>query len=174
MEVIEAIFTRRSVREFEEIPLTQNQVTTLLKAAMQAPSAHNRQPWHFIVIDDRQILNQIADFHPYAKMLYQAPLAITVCGDLQLEDNDRYLALNCAAATQNILLAAHGMGLGAVWIGIYPREQRIRTIKSLLNLPLHIVPISMVAVGHKAREPQPKNRFKVQKVHKNQWNVDLF
>lgn len=126
MEALEAIYTRRSIRQFTDQPVEAEKIESLLRAAMQAPSAHNKQPWHFLIINDRSLLNQIADFHPYAKMLYKAPLALAVCGDLGKESNDRYLALNCAAATQNILLAAHGLNLGAVWIAVYPREERIK------------------------------------------------
>ncbi|NOX88678.1 MAG: nitroreductase family protein [Calditrichaeota bacterium] len=169
MEVLQAIMTRRSVRNFKSDEIGQETVEKLLRAAMQAPSAHNKQPWHFIVINDRQILNQIADFHPYAKMLYQAPLAIAVCGDLGLENNDRYLALDCAAATQNILLAAHGLGLGAVWIGVYPREQRIKKLKILLDLPLHCIPVSLVAVGVPLKTAEPVDRFNPDRIHNNVW-----
>ncbi len=169
MEALEAIYTRRSIRQFKDQPLEEEKVESLLRAAMQAPSAHNKQPWHFLIINDRSLLNQIADFHPYAKMLYKAPLALAVCGDLGKESNDRYLALNCAAATQNILLAAHGLNLGAVWIAVYPREERIKKIKLLLELPLHIIPISLVAVGYPAKKVEPEDRYDPKKVHVNRW-----
>ncbi len=169
MEVLEAIFSRRSIRNFLDQPIEQEKIELLLRAGMQAPSAHNKQPWHFLIINERSLLNQIADFHPYAKMLYQAPLAIAVCGDLGLESNDRYLALNCAAATENILLAAHGLGLGAVWVAVYPREERIKKIKLLLELPLHIIPISLVAVGYPRQTVEAVNRYDPEKVHVNRW-----
>ncbi len=169
MDVLQAIFTRRSIRRFTEQEVEQEKIENLLRAGMQAPSAHNKQPWHFVLLNDRRLLNEIADFHPYAKMLYQAPLAIAVCGDLELENNDRYLALNGAAATQNILLAAHGQGLGAVWIAVYPREERIKKVKLLLELPLHIIPISLVAIGYPAKTVPPEDRYQPQKVHFNRW-----
>ncbi len=169
MEVLEAISTRRSIRQFTDQPVEEEKIEMLLRAAMQAPSAHNKQPWHFLIINDRNLLNQIADFHPYAKMLYKAPLALAVCGDLGLESNDRYLALNCAAATQNILLAAHGLNLGAVWVAVYPREERIKKIKLLLELPLHIIPISLVAVGYPQKRIDPEDRYDPKKVHINRW-----
>jgi len=169
MEALEAIYTRRSIRQFTDQPVEAEKIESLLRAAMQAPSAHNKQPWHFLIINDRSLLNQIADFHPYAKMLYKAPLALAVCGDLGKESNDRYLALNCAAATQNILLAAHGLNLGAVWIAVYPREERIKKIKLLLELPLHIIPISLVAVGYPAQKVDPEDRYDPKKVHVNRW-----
>lgn len=169
MEVLEAISTRRSIRQFTDQPVEEEKIEMLLRAAMQAPSAHNKQPWHFLIINDRNLLNQIADFHPYAKMLYKAHLALAVCGDLGLESNDRYLALNCAAATQNILLAAHGLNLGAVWVAVYPREERIKKIKLLLELPLHIIPISLVAVGYPQKRIDPEDRYDPKKVHINRW-----
>ncbi len=169
MDVLQAIFTRRSIRRFTEQEVEQEKIENLLRAGMQAPSAHNKQPWHFVLLNDRRLLNEIADFHPYAKMLYQAPLAIAVCGDLELENNDRYLALNGAAATENILLAAHGQGLGAVWIAVYPREERIKKVKLLLELPLHIIPISLVAIGYPAKTVPPEDRYQPQKVHFNRW-----
>ncbi len=169
METLQAIFTRRSVRKFLRKEIEQQKIDLLLRAAMQAPSAHNKQPWHFILINERKILNAIADFHPYAKMLYKAPLAITVCGDLLRESKDGYLALNVAAATQNILLAAHAQGLGAVWIAVYPTEYRIEKIKELLHLPQHILPISMVAVGYPASPVAPEDRYNPRKIHLNRW-----
>ncbi|HHE55361.1 MAG TPA: nitroreductase family protein [Caldithrix abyssi] len=169
MEALEAIYTRRSIRQFTDQPVEAEKIESLLRAAMQAPSAHNKQPWHFLIINDRSLLNQIADFHPYAKMLYKAPLALAVCGDLGKESNDRYLALNCAAATQNILLTAHGLNLGAVWIAVYPREERIKKIKLLLELPLHIIPISLVAVGYPAQKVAREDRHDPKKVHVSRW-----
>ena len=107
--------------------------------------------------------------HTGCKMLRQAPLAITVCGDFRLEESVDYLALNCAAATENILLAAHSFGLGAVWLGIYPRKKRINDLRQLLNLPEDIIPISLVAIGH-IKEPKDQlNRFNSDKIHYNYW-----
>ncbi|MDW7754170.1 MAG: nitroreductase family protein, partial [Brevefilum sp.] len=118
MRTLEAIFTRRSVRDFKHDPVSDNDLNDLLRAAMQAPSAKNEQPWHFIVIDDPEILHAIPEFHPYSKMLMDAPLAILVCSDRKLETKRASWLQDCSAATQNILLAAHALGLGAVWLGI--------------------------------------------------------
>ena len=120
METIEAILTRRSVRDFKTDPVSKEDLMDLLKAGMQAPSARNKQPWHFIVIDDPDVLHAIPEFHPYSKMLLQAPLAILVCSDRSLESKRASWLQDCSAATQNILLAAHAKGLGAVWLGIFP------------------------------------------------------
>jgi len=169
MDVLEAIFTRRSIRSFIDREVEPEKIETLLRAAMQAPSAHNKQPWHFVVVNKRSLLDAIADFHPYGKMLYTAPQAIVVCGDLSEENNERYLGLNCAAATQNILLAAHGLNLGAVWVALYPREERILKIQQILTLPQYVLPISLVALGYAQRKVPPENRYNAQKVHVNRW-----
>ncbi len=136
---------------------------------MQAPSARNFQPWHFVQITKREILDKIPQVHPYAEMARQAQAGILVCGDLDVEPSVEYNALNCAAATQNILLAARDAGLGAVWIGIHPREQRKQAITELFELPETIVPISLVLLGYPADESTPVKRFKEERVHKNKW-----
>ena len=169
MDTFEALLTRRSIRKYTNETIDQKTQKKLLMAAMQAPSARDTQSWQFVVIDDQQILKDISNFHPYADMLRQAPLAITVCGDFRLEESVDYLALNCAAATENILLAAHSFGLGAVRLGIYPRKKRINDLRQLLNLPEDIIPISLVAIGH-IKEPKDQlNRFNSDKIHYNYW-----
>jgi len=169
MKTIEAILSRRSIRQFTNQPVSAELVDQLLEAAMQAPSARNTQPWHFVCMDDRKLLNAIPHFHPYAQMLGQAPLAIVVCGDTTLEGNIHYLNQNCSAATQNILLAAHALGLGAVWLGIFPREQRVDGLRELLKLPETILPISLVALGYPAEHPDRVARFKRERIHRNGW-----
>ncbi len=136
---------------------------------MQAPSARNTQSWHFVVITKRALLDKIPQVHPYAEMARQAQAGILVCGDLDIEPSVEYNALNCAAATQNILLAAHDKGLGAVWIGIHPREQRKQAMRELFELPERIVPISLIMLGHPADESTPVNRFEKDRVHQNKW-----
>ena len=170
MDTIEAILTRRSIRRFINQPVEKGEIEKLLQAAMQAPSARNTQSWQFIVIDQREILYQIADFHPYAEMLRNAPLAIAVCADLEQEKSIEYCALNCAAATENILLAAWELGLGSVWLGIYPREKRMRDLSRLLNLPQKIIPIALVALGYPAEKKQQEDRFSQEKIHLNKWS----
>ncbi len=169
MDTFETILTRRSIRQFTSKTIDEELQKKLLQSAMQAPSARNTQAWQFVVIDDRQILREISNFHPYADMLKQAPLAIAVCGDFQLEESVDYLALNCATATQNILLAAHSFGLGAVWLAIYPRKQRIKDLRNLLDLPDDIIPISLVAVGHPKEPKGLADRFNPEKIHHNSW-----
>lgn len=169
MDALEAILTRRSVRNFKPDLVSEGDLRDLLKAGMQAPSAKNEQPWHFIVIDDPALLHAIPEFHPYSKMLLEAPLAILVCSDLRLEVKPKSWVLDCSAATQNILLAAHAKGLGAVWLGIYPDAEREFGMKSLLALPEDIRAVALIAVGHPASQPEPVDRFDEKRVHYNKW-----
>ncbi len=169
METLEAIRTRRSVREFTAQPVEESAVETLLRAAMSAPSAGNQQPWHFIVVNERALLDRIPEFSPYAAMCREAPLGILVCGDTTLEKYPGYWIQDCSAATQNLLLAAHDLGLGAVWTGVYPREERMRGFRQLLNLPDHILPLAFVVIGHPAERPQPQDRFRPERIHYNRW-----
>lgn len=169
MNTIDALLTRRAVREFTSEPVTQEQVNTILCAAMHAPSACNQQPWHFIVVDRREGLEAIAQLHPYAQMLLQAPLAIIVCADLSLETCPGNWVIDCSAATQNLLLAAHALGLGSVWVGIYPGEERMKDIRQLVGIPAFAQPLCLVAVGH-ASQPLPQvDRFKPERIHYNAW-----
>ena len=169
MDTIKAIMERRSIRRFEERGIEEAKIETLLRAAMQAPSGHNRQPWHFIVVTDRKLLSAIPEFHPYAKMLHQAPAAIAVCGDTRIEESLEYINTDCSAATENLLLAVHELGLGAVWLGIYPREERVEGLRRLLGLPGNIIPIALVAMGYAAEKREPEDRYQQQRVHRNRW-----
>jgi len=169
MNTLEAILTRRSVRDFRSDPVIEEDIIDLLKAGMQAPSAKNEQPWHFIVIDDPKLLHDIPEFHPYAEMLYDAPLAILVCSDRKLETKRASWLQDCSAATQNILLAAHAKGLGAVWLGIFPDSDRVDGMQKLLSIPKDVRPVSLVAVGHPQSVPAPVDRYKEERVHRNRW-----
>lgn len=172
MDVLEAIFTRRSIRRFENRPVPSEMVEQLLKAAMYAPSARNTQSWHFVVITDRQLLDAVPTFHPYAAMTREAPLAILVCGDEQLEPRTAYWVENCSAATQNILLAAHGLGLGAVWLGIYPNTDRVEGMRRLIgNMPSHVIPMALVVIGYPAEKPAQPERYRPERVHYNRWRT---
>lgn len=169
MDTLEAIFTRRSVRNFTNIPISETDLHDLLKAGMQAPSAKNEQPWHFIVIDQQEILHKITEFHPHSKMLLDAPLAILVCSDRKLEKKRASWLQDCSAATENILLAAHAKGLGAVWLGIFPDSDRVSGMQTMLSLPKDIRPVALIAVGHPASQPEPIDRFDPERIHSNQW-----
>lgn len=172
MNAIEAIFTRRSIRKYKQQVKVDNEILELvLKSAMYAPSARNEQPWHFIVIDDPDLKKRVMDAHPHAKMLSEAPVAILVCGDKDLEISPDYWPVDCAAATQNILLSAHASGLGAVWLGVHPRTERKKAIREIFNLPSHIEPFSLVAIGVPDEQKNHPERFKPERIKKNSWNT---
>ena len=169
MDTIDALLTRRSVRQFTPQPVDQTQVETILCAAMHAPSACNQQPWHFIVVTGRERLEAIASVHPYAQMLKQAPLAVIVCADVTLETCPGNWVIDCSAAMENLLLAAHALGLGSVWVGIHPVEERVKEFRQLLGLPSYVMPLCLAAVGHPL-EPLPVvDRFKPERIHTNTW-----
>ena len=169
MDTIEAILTRRSVRAFTQQAVSEQQIETILTSAMYAPSACNQQPWHFIVITNRETLDTLAQLHPYARMLRQAPLAIIVCGDQTLETCPGNWVIDCSAAMENLLLASHALGLGAVWVGIHPVEARVKDISNLLGLPTFAVPLCLAAIGY-AAEPLPKaDRYKPERIHTDHW-----
>ncbi|KPK76131.1 MAG: NADH dehydrogenase [Phycisphaerae bacterium SM23_30] len=171
MEVIEAILTRRSIRRYTEEPIGEEEMEQLIKAGMAAPSAHNEQPWHFIVIRDRALLEEIPKIHPYAQMLREAAAALAVCGDLEREKNKGlgYWILDCSAAAENILLAAHALGLGACWLGFHPRPERKDALRKLLKLPANVEPLCVIALGHPAEGKGPADRFKADRIHYNVW-----
>lgn len=165
------LLTRRSVRQFDkERDVAQSDVEDLLKIAMYAPSAHNNQPWEFVVVTDKEMKEKIAAVHPYAKFIQDAPLAIVVCGNIKEAYEGDYWVLDTSAAIENLLLACHGRGLGACWCGIYPNEERMQAFAELLNLPEHIKPNGLIVIGYPAKiPPQPKDRFNPKKVHYNKW-----
>jgi nitroreductase len=169
METLETIRTRRSIRKYQERPVAEELVEKLLAAAMQAPSARNQQPWQFVVIDDPRLLAKIPGFMPTAPMAGQAPLAILICGDLSLEKSSGYWVVDCAAAVQNLLLAAHALGLGAVWCGVYPREPRMEGLRRLLSLPENVKAHSLVVLGYPAEQVPPENRSRPERIHHNHW-----
>lgn len=169
MEALEAIHTRRSIRKYENRMIPEDMIAQILKAAMSAPSAGNEQPWHFVVITDRDILEKIPGFHPYAGMTREAPLAIAVCADLKLEKHRGNWISDCAAATQNLLLAAHALGLGAVWTAIYPRKPRIDGLRKLLGLPGNVIPLALVPMGYPGQESTLEDRFKPERIHYDTW-----
>jgi nitroreductase len=169
MDALESIFSRRSVRLYSPKPVPKDVINEILKAGMCAPSAGNERPWHFIVLTERALLDEIPKFHPYSGMLKQAHAAILVCGEVALEKHKGYWVLDCAAATQNMLLAAHAKGLGSVWCGVYPTEDRVANLQKLLALPETIVPFSLLPLGFPAEIKQAPDRFDAARVHENGW-----
>ena len=174
MDTLDAILTRRSIRKYQDKPVETEKVELLLKAAMFAPSAMNEQPWRFLVINDKTLFPEILKVHPYAAMLNTAPLAILVCGDLNLEKAPGNWVLDCSFASQNILLAAHAIGLGAVFTGVYPEEDRIKALVRLFKLPEKIIPLALIGIGYiDGDSPKPPERFKPERISCNNWGSML-
>ena len=169
MDAMDAVLSRRSIRRYTEKPVQDETIKELLEAAMSAPSAGNEQPWHFVVISERKILNEIPRFHPYSQMLRDAPVAILVCGDEQLQKYQGYWVQDCSAATQNILIAIQAKGLGAVWLGVYPIEERVVGLRKLLGIPEHVIPFSLISIGYPAEQKPRSDRYDKSRVHHNQW-----
>jgi nitroreductase len=169
MDTLEAIHSRRSIRKFLDQPVSEELIEKLLAAAMQAPSARNQQPWQFLVIDQRPLLVKIPEFMPNAAMVAGARLAILVCGDLGLEKSEGYWVVDCAAAVENLLLAAHALGLGAVWCGVYPREARMEGLGRLVGLPQQVIAHSLVVLGHPGEQASPQDRYRPERVRRNHW-----
>ena len=169
MEAMDAILSRRSIRRYTAQPVPDDVVEELLQAGMSAPSAGNEQPWHFVVLTDRRILDEIPTFHPYSRMLEGAPLAILVCGDVQLQKYEGYWVQDCSAATENILIAVHAKGLGAVWLGVYPIEERVVGMRKLLGIPDHVIPFSLISIGYPAEQKPRADRYDRSRVRHNRW-----
>jgi nitroreductase len=169
MDALEVMMTRRSVRAYTDASVSDDQVRQILAAGMQAPSARNQQPWQFVVLRQRERLYALAEALPFGKMLRQAPLGIVVCADARMEQSAGYWVQDCAAATQNILLACHALGLGAVWIGVYPREERVKALCELLSLPGPVTPLCAISIGWPAEHPAPLDRFRSDRIHEEQW-----
>ncbi len=169
MNALDAIFSRRSIRQYTAKPVPHDMVADIVRAAMYAPSAGNERPWHFIILTDRALLDEIPKFHPYAAMLRHASTAVLICGGITLEQHTGCWMLDCAAATQTMLLAAHAKGLGAVWCGVYPLQDRVEHLRALLHLPKQIVPFSLIPLGFPAEEKMPADRFDASRIHDNRW-----
>lgn len=166
------IMTRTSIRAYQDKPVDEKTLEVLLRAAMAAPTAKNKQPWKFVVIKDKSVLQQIADSMSTMKMAAHAPLAIVVCGDLNEAlsgEGQAYWVQDASAATENLLLAAHALGLGAVWCGVYPKSDRVAFISRLLELPEGVVPLNVIPVGYPAESPAPKDKWKPEKVYYDKW-----
>ena len=166
---IENIMTRSSVRTYTAELVDSADVITLLKAGMAAPTAMNRQPWGFVVITDAARRAAMAAELPYCKMAATAPLLIAVCGDKAkfIEDAPEYWVQDCSAATENILLAAHALGLGAVWTGVYPVQDRVEMVSKALGLPEGIIPLNIICIGHPDSDNPAKDKWDPAKVHYN-------
>lgn len=176
---MKAIFERRSVRDFLDKPVEQEKLDRILRAAFEAPSAHNRRPWEFIVIQQQEDREAVAAMSPWAKMCAAAPVVLAACGDLQKGDpgygqntalgEDAFWVQDLSAAVENALLQITEEGLGGVWLGWYPGKDRVRSFMDAFGLPPHIVPFALIALGYPAKTPRPKDRFDPAKVHYNRY-----
>lgn len=172
MKLLNLILSRRSVREFTEKNIDEAAIIKILKAGMAAPSAMDRRLWEFVIINEREKLDLLGNKLPYAKMLKKADIAISVCGDVTKMPANRgedYWVQDCSAATQNILLAAHSLGLGAVWTAVYPSEERVTIVKNTLKIPDKIIPLNIIPIGFPADNQKPKDKWNPEKIHYNYW-----
>lgn len=168
--VADVIHRRASIRAYQDRKVSGETLEELVRAGMAAPSAMNRQPWHFIVVEDKDVLQALGGI-PTSKMVKEAPAAILVCGNLQKAGEgwlQQYWIQDCSAASQNILLAITGLGLGGVWTSVYPAEDRMELVAGILNLPGHLVPLNIIPVGYPAEDKKPMDKWKPENV---QWGV---
>ncbi|PKL44594.1 MAG: hypothetical protein CVV41_04315 [Candidatus Riflebacteria bacterium HGW-Riflebacteria-1] len=172
--VLHNIHQRKSVRSYTSQEVSQEQLVAMVKAGMAAPTARNRQPWQFVVLHDKAIMTSLAEKLPYAKMLASAAAAIVVCGDLEIAkagNSEDMWMLDCSAATQNILLAAESMGLGAVWTACYPYADRMQVTSQAIGLPEHILPLCVIPLGYPTGIDKPKDKWKPERLHWNSWQA---
>lgn len=165
-ERLRILFARRSIRRYTGEPVSEADIQSLLEAGMAAPSGSNQKPWHFVVVTDRAMLRALADAHPYGKMLANAEVAIAVCGDPGISD---WWLQDCSAATENILVAAAGLGLGAVWISSHGRPEREQAFRKVLGIPEGIGVLSMLSIGHPGEEKEARTQFAAARVHRDRW-----
>jgi nitroreductase len=165
------IFGRRSIRVYSPGEIGEETVTRLLEAAMAAPSAMTKDPWRFVVVRNQTTLKAMAEALPGGKMLATATLAIVVCGDLDatFERHLSFMLQDCSTSVENLLLAAHALGLGGCWVGVHPGEKSVGRLKEMLGLPAAIIPIASVALGHPGEDPGPRTRFNADYVHLEKW-----
>lgn len=171
--VMSNILQRKSVRSFTNQPIEKSKLDTLVRAAMAAPTGKDMRPWKFVVVNDKQAMKSLAAQLPYGKMLAEAQAAIVVCGDMSVVDKDGKPSTNwtfdCSAATENLLLQAEAMGLGAVWTGAYPYDERVAAVKVALKLPDNIIPLNVIPIGYPKGNPQPKDKYNADNIHYNLW-----
>ncbi len=161
------ILKRRSIRKYTGQPLSPEDLRRLLDAAMAAPSANNRKPWHFVTVTQRETLDKLAEAHPYGKMLSGAAAAIAVCGDTNTAPD--YWVQDCSASTENILIAAASLGLGTCWLGCHPREERVSAIKKILGIPPEINVLSLISIGQPGEEKEPRTQYDESRDHREKW-----
>ena len=171
--VLENIHNRKSVRKFTEQAVSREQLDTLLRAAMAAPSGWDLRPWCFAVLDDRNVIDKLAEKMPQTDLLKKAPSVIVVCGDMSMTDKNgdkpELWEYDCSLASENLLLAAEALGLGAVWMKVSPDEERILAVQEALGLPKYVTPLNVIPVGYPAGDAQPKDKYDAANIHFNEW-----
>jgi nitroreductase len=175
-EALRVIFNRKSVRHYTGKKVSKEDLQMLVRAGMAAPTAMDKRPWVFIVVTDQSLLDRLADGLPYAKMLPQAKAAIVVCGDANQGISGRENILwvhDCSAASENILLAAEAMGLGAVWTGVYPLIERLGHVQKVLEIPSNVYPLSVIAVGYPVGDEKAKDKFEPSKIYWDRWQTNF-
>ena len=171
-DTLYVIHARKSVRNYTGEPVNKTQLETLVKAGMAAPSAMDKRPWAFIIITDKKTLETLAEGSPYSRMIVSAGAAIVVCGLMDKTVDgpaQEFWVQDCSAATENILLAAEHMGLGAVWTGMYPIQERMQYVQKTLGIPANVIPLNIIAVGYPTGVDQPKNKFDQSAIHWDKW-----
>jgi nitroreductase len=163
---LDIIFSRRSIRQYSSEAVAEADMESLLQAGMAAPSASNRKPWHFVAVTDKGVLQDLARGHAYGKMLANAAVGIAVCGDPAISD---WWVQDCSAATENILIAAAGLGLGAVWLGCHGRPEREQAVRDVLGIPSRIGVLSLISIGHPAEEKEARTQYNPSRVHRDMW-----
>jgi nitroreductase len=169
MDCFEAIYTRRSIRQFTDEPLSEAQLENLFRAAMAATNSGNQQPWRFIVIDEPKLRDTIGSLELERGAYHVSPQLVVVCADIGSMKWKMHWLADCGAAIQNMLLAAQALGLGGVWQELYPYHKRVAVVRELLGIPNTVYPMAVVAIGHPANQPEPTDRYDPEKVKRNQW-----
>lgn len=170
-DALSVIYSRKSVRNFTGESVSRENLDVILKAGMNAPTAVNKQPWSFIVVTDRKTLDKLSDSLPSAKMLYKAGAAIIVCAipEKAYDGLKEFAVIDCSLASENILLAIEALGLGGLWTAAYPSQERMNTVRSILEIPENIIPLNVIPIGHPEGETKPKDKFKPENIHWEKW-----
>ncbi len=169
MDTLTAIFSRRSIRRYRDEPVPMECIDTIIRAGMAAPSGKRQYVWHFVIVQDKNTLQYLADLHKYGKMLQKTPVAVLLCADLKNAPAPLFFEQDLSAVTENMLLAAHHLGLGSVWLSIHPREERKEAVRTLLNIPRDIIPFTLLPFGYPDEFPAAPVMFKPERIHLEKW-----
>ncbi len=169
MKATDLLCSRRSIRKYTSQEVSEEIISEILKTGMYAPSARDQRPWHYLVIRNKETLQAITNIHPFSSMLHQAAAAIVVCADINLEQSEGYWVQDCASTTLNMLQAIHALGLGGVWLGVHPREERSNGIVKLFGLPENIKPFSIISFGYPDETKPLPDRTELWRIHNEKW-----